>query len=227
MSLLNKLFRTIKDTTGIDAGNLADTAQKNASYAMMSKKAKGLALLNWRWSEDANMSDYGTGKPLRNWDRQTKLDPRTDDIYLSWQKQPVDFEEYLIFIGWQGWPYAIIERDHPEQYFLPEYVEALAEDKFNSVKHIVVKASDVLVNCVKFPASKTDNEFYYVKLIGKTADEKYYDIKVMEKILLVNLFYLLLIYKMDFSNLYVYLFYLFLILNVYILKYLNHLNVMI
>ncbi len=177
MSLLNKLFRTIKDTTGIDAGNLADTAQKNASYAMMSKKAKGLALLNWRWSEDANMSDYGTGKPLRNWDRQTKLDPRTDDIYLSWQKQPVDFEEYLIFIGWQGWPYAIIERDHPEQYFLPEYVEALAEDKFNSVKHIVVKASDVLVNCVKFPASKTDNEFYYVKLIGKTADEKYYDIK--------------------------------------------------
>ena len=177
MSFLNKLFKTIKDTTGIDAGNLADAAQKTAGYALMSKTAKGLAQLNWRWSEDAMMSDNGTGKPLRNWDRQTKLTPRLDDIYLSWEKQPVEFEEYMVFIGWSGWPYAIIEKDHPEQYFLPEYVEALADNKFNTVKYFTIKASEVPSNCVKFPAHKTDNEFYYVKLVGKTADEQFHDIK--------------------------------------------------
>lgn len=177
MSLLNKLFQTLKDTTGIDAGGLAEKAQNAAAFATLSKTAKGLAQLNWRWSEDAMMTDKGSGKPLRNWDRQLKLDPRLDDIYLSWEPQPVDFEEYMVFIGWQGWPYAIIERDHPEGYFLPEYVEALGMNQFNSVKYFKVKASEVPTHCLKFPASKTENEFYYVKLVGVTKDETLHDIK--------------------------------------------------
>jgi hypothetical protein len=148
-----------------------------AGYATMSKKAKGLALLNWRWSEDAMSTDNGSGKPLRNWDRPSKLDTRLDDIYLSWETQAVAFNEYLIFIGWQGWPYAIIERDHPEGYFLPEYVEALADNRFNSVKHFTVNAAEVPENCLKFPASKEANEFYYLKLVGVTADGSLHDIK--------------------------------------------------
>ncbi len=177
MSFLNQIFKTIKDTTGIDAGNIAGSAQKAAGFSMMSKKAKGLALLNWRWSNDAGMSDNGTGRPLRNWDRQAKLETRVEDIYLNWEKQAENFDSYLIFVGWQGWPYSIIERDDPEQYFLPEYVEALADDQLNSVKHFSIKASEVPVNCIKFPASEADNEFYYVKVVGVTSDEKYHDVK--------------------------------------------------
>ncbi len=177
MSFLNKLFKTIKDNTGIDAGELTSKVQKTASFASMSKVAKGLCQLNWKWSEDAMMEDKGTGKPLRNWDRQTKTTPRLDDIYLSWETQNVTLDEYLVFIGWQGWPYAIIQKDHPEGVFLPEFVENLAKNNFNSVKYITVKAADVSNNCIKFPASETDNEFYYVKLVGKSANDEYYDIK--------------------------------------------------
>ncbi len=177
MSLLNKLFSTIKSTTGVDVGSIANNAEKTIAFAAMSKKAKGLALLNWKWSEDAMTTDKGTGKPLRNWDRQTKLDTRLDDIYLSWEKQPVDIEEYMIFIGWQGWPYAMIIKDHPEGYFWPEYVESLADNKFNSVKYFTIDASSVPSNCVKFPASATDNEFYYVKMVGRTKNDEYVDIK--------------------------------------------------
>jgi hypothetical protein len=147
------------------------------SFERLSLTARGLSQLNWNWNDGANMSDKGTGRPLRNWDRQSKMENRLDDIFLSWDKQPVVFEEYLVFIGWQGWPNAIIEKDHPEGYFLPEYVENLANNKFNSVKYVTVKASAVPVNCLKFPASRTDNEFYYVKVVGKTADNTFHDVK--------------------------------------------------
>lgn len=177
MSFLNKIFKTIKDTTGIDAGDISSKVQQTASFASMSKIAKGLCQLNWEWSEDAMMVDKGKGKPLRNWDRQTKLTPRLDDIYLNWENQNAPIDEYLVFIGWQGWPYAIIQKDHPEGVFLPEFVENLANNNFNSVKYFTVKASEVPNNCIKFPASETDNEFYYVKLVGKTANDEYYDIK--------------------------------------------------
>lgn len=175
--MLNKLFKTIKDITGIDAGALTEKAQSAVAHLSLSPTAKGLSKLNWTWSEDAMTTDRGTGKPLRNWDRQTKLDNRLDDIYLSWEPQPTVFEEYMVFIGWQGWPYAIIEQDHPEGYFLPEFVEWLAENAFNSVKYFTIKAKDVPANCLMFAASKTDNEFYYVKLVGKTAEGTLHDIK--------------------------------------------------
>lgn len=180
MSFLNKLIRTISNSANIDVGDIAGKAETMAGYATLSKTGKGLALLNWRWSEDAMTTDKGTGKPLRNWDRQTKLDPRLDDIFLSWEKQSYEAEEYMIFFGWQGWPYAMIERDHPEQYFTPEYVEGLANNSFNSVKYLTVKASDAPVNCIKLPASETDNEFYYVKVVGKSADGSLHDVKGCE-----------------------------------------------
>lgn len=137
--------------------------------------ARGIAPLQWDWRDGANASDLGKGRVMRNWDQPTNFDKVPRDIFLSWGPQEKEIETYFFFFGWVGWGSAYFQEGN--EFFSLEYIESILQDKFNTVKFVSVPASDVPVNCVRFPASATANNFYYIKLVALATDGTYNDVK--------------------------------------------------
>eukprot|EP00211_Chloroparvula_japonica_P000119 CAMPEP_0119133748 /NCGR_PEP_ID=MMETSP1310-20130426/13533_1 /TAXON_ID=464262 /ORGANISM="Genus nov. species nov., Strain RCC2339" /LENGTH=1200 /DNA_ID=CAMNT_0007124449 /DNA_START=34 /DNA_END=3636 /DNA_ORIENTATION=- len=132
-----------------------------------------LGALNWETNEGRS-EDTGKGTVLRIWET-------TGSIIIAWDEQEREAKgEYKIcaldvYFAHRNFPYKRVTKG--AKYFDPPYLEAMFGNELGQTGRIRVPVDDSLRENRALIDASPSSPYYYIKLVGVTADDRFVDIE--------------------------------------------------
>ncbi|MGE3854441.1 MAG: hypothetical protein AB7K09_22110, partial [Planctomycetota bacterium] len=135
-----------------------------------------LGALNWNTNEGKSIDDAARGLALRSWANVGEAEGK-EDVYITWPSdQHVAYVAVDLYIGWRSFPAPRLTTGN--KYFDPDYIKAIFANETAQTKRVRIEGEAATKGMLVDRWGKNGPiDYYYVKVVGVTADGSFFDIK--------------------------------------------------
>ena len=143
----------------ISTPNQSDSKANNTNPIINEFKS-----LNWDIANSSEGYDNKKGNAVTNPDKDS---PNIKPIYITFNDLKQNADEYYVVFGWKNMESNEIKND----------LENMIENKSKKLSYIKLKSELVKDGIIKIKPTEDNNKFKFLKIVIKTKDNEYFDLK--------------------------------------------------